>query len=638
MKKFILFLLLPFFVAEINTVKAEPFFAEIIPLNENVTPGENLILAVVINLESGWHSYWRNPGEAGEAINIIWTLPQGFSASEIKWPVPKRFVTAGFHELGYSQKAYLFTEIKIPENYDKKLIPIKANISFLLCGTECIPKNIDLSLDIKIGKKEKLNQEIAKVYETLPEMFPNEVFFLDKGNYLELYFPYNLDDKADFFSYQNEIVAKNKPTINKNTLILEKYKTSFNPLYVSGVLVEKEKNYEVFAKPLTNQKINLLFIVCLAFLGGLILNFMPCVLPLLSLKILGILNAEKEKIRKNSIAYACGILVSFLIIACLIVILKNAGMAIGWGFQMQNPVFVFFLVGLMMLLGLMFSGLFELGTSLVKFGSGKNGAFMSGVLAVLVSSPCVAPFMGTAMAYTLTASALVTLLIFATMAIGLASPFILLSLNTKWIKYIPKTGKWTKRLKEILAIPLYATSCWLVWILEKQTGYNGLCLAIALQLTIVIAVLGKRKSLFLIVAMLFLLGSFFLAENKNVKNIQKGLYITWQPYEQQKFQTLLEQGKPVFLKFSAAWCLTCLINEKIALDTPQTKKIFEQKNIVPISLDWTNKDNNITLLINKYGYNGVPLYIYYPKGKNSQFHVLPQLLTQSMLEKSLNEE
>lgn len=621
---------------------AEPFSAKLVPLKENALPDKPFTVAVVFNFESGWHSYWRNPGEAGEETRITFELPEGFKAGEINWPVPERFETAGFKEFGYTGKAYHFAQIIPPENYADSVIPIKAKVSLLLCGKECLPKEEELylSLPVKDGETESLNPELAEVYASLPIPYAGGVTFEDKGEVLELSFPEELSKDADFFPYQNEIVPEEKAHINGNVLTLAKYESSFSPAEVGGVLRMDGKSYEVLAKPFVVKegRFALLTALLLAFVGGLILNFMPCVLPLLSLKILGIVRAEKEKVRRNSVAYAAGVIASFLIIAGIITILKSVGTSLGWGFQMQNPQFVFFLIGLMMLLGLMLSGFLEAGASLVRFGAGRQGAFASGVLAVLLASPCVAPFMGTAMAYALTAAPETVFLVFGVMGFGLAFPFLLLSLHTGWVKYMPKSGLWSKRLQEFLALPLYATSVWLAWVLEKQMGAVGIYWALGLQTAIIAAVFMKRKYVALGAVIVFIAGLLFLTEGKAGKPDLQGKYVEWQQYSEQNLQAVRDEGKPVFLKFSAAWCLTCLVNEKLVLDTLETKELFERKNIVPMAADWSAKDAEVTKALNSYGYNGVPLYVYYPEGKNSAFRVLPQLLTGAMLLKAFDEE
>ncbi len=639
MGKIIFILAFCFAFTAIKEASAVPFTAEIAPQKEAVTAQEPFFIAVKFNLESGWHSYWRNPGEAGEATKITLTLPEGFKAGEILWAVPEAFTTAGFKEFGYSGEVYHFLKITPPAEYKEAVIPIKAKVSLLLCGSECVPKEQELNFFLPVGQNGNLNPDFQNAYQKLPKPLAEKVYFISKGDKPELIFPFDLSPDARFFPYQDEIDIGIKPEIKGNRLILTKQKASFLPVDISGVLVHKDKSYEIIAYPEAAEDFLGLFgILLLAFVGGLILNFMPCVLPLLSLKILGIMRTEKEKVRRNSIAYAGGILFSFLIIAILINSLKGAGTSLGWGFQMQNVGFVFFLVGLMMILGLMFSGLIEVGTSLIRFGSGRHGAFASGILAVLLASPCVAPFMGTAMAYTLTAPPQTSFLVFAFMGLGLAFPFLALSLHTGWVKYMPKSGLWTKRLQEFLAFPLYAASVWLAWVLEKQVGQEGLYWALGLQLAIIAAALVKKKSLSIAVLAVFIAGLVFLKDNPKENQVLGGEYIRWQPYSEEVLNTARNEGKPVFLKFSAAWCLTCLVNDKLVLDTEETEKLFAGKNILPLAADWSAKDDSVTEALNRYGYNGVPLYVYYPAGTNTAPVILPQLLTGSMLLKALDGE
>lgn len=382
------------------------------------------------------------------------------------------------------------------------------------------------------------------------------------------------------------------------------------------------------------------YMLLLALIGGMILNLMPCVFPVLSLKVLAFANDKDHSQAMHGLTYTAGVVISFILVASVLVSLQAAGEAIGWGFQLQSPWFVAALAYLFFVLGLSLSGAIELGAQWMNFGnkfasqSGYSGSFFTGILAAVVASPCTAPMMGTALGFAVTQPPIIAVSIFAVLGLGMALPVLLLSCSPRLLKKIPKPGKWMEQLKQILAFPLYATAVWLAWVVGKQTGVNGMamlllgCVLIALGLwfwTTSNRPLPKIIGIIIAVSALTLLTSPFFTTTSADKQSQN-----WQAYSPDQLQKLRDQGKPVFLNITADWCITCLANEKIALDTEPVQNALNKAGISYLKGDWTNHDASITALLKKHRRNGIPLYLLYPPD-GGEVKILPQLLTQSIL-------
>ena len=376
-----------------------------------------------------------------------------------------------------------------------------------------------------------------------------------------------------------------------------------------------------------------MFVLLLAFSGGLLLNLMPCVFPVISLKIFGLMKASEKAVRKNALFYTVGVVATFMTVAAAVLVVKSTGGLLGWGFQLQSPAFVLFMISLLLVLGLMFSGFiavpeFIKGTGA---GAGKNSALMSGVLAVLLAAPCVAPFMGTAVAYGLLASWQEAMLVFLFMGLGMAFPILILAFFRGWVRFMPKSGRWMRLVQEALAIPLYLSVAWLLWVLEKQTGPAGFSIAVAVQIFIIIAAFLRKK-----VVWYFALAGLIFALFMIKEDVQKDKDSFWQAYSEQALKENLASGKAVFLKFSADWCLTCLVNEKLVLDNSDVRELLIKYGAVPMEADWTARDEEILRALNGYGKNGVPLYVFYKKGQSMPI-ILPRIITKTDVEKAVKD-
>jgi thiol:disulfide interchange protein DsbD len=401
-----------------------------------------------------------------------------------------------------------------------------------------------------------------------------------------------------------------------------------------------------------------------AFAGGIILNLMPCVLPVLSIKILGFVEHsanDRREIITHGILFTAGVIISFWVLAGLLLILRAGGEQLGWGFQLQSPVFLMILSILLFVFGLNLFGVFEVGNSLTSIGSkvsgsGKASAFLSGVTATVLATPCTAPFMGSALGFALTQPAFTTILIFTSLGFGMAFPYMFLSIFPRWLKFLPKPGNWMNNLKQFMGFLLFATIIWLAWVLGIQSGSDSIIgLLIALLFAGVAAwiygkwanVIQKRSVRFIastIAIVLLICGTAaglnligdLPASNSASNNFNNGL--KWQNYTPQLVENLLNEGKPVFIDFTAAWCLSCQVNEKVALNNDSVISVFDNKNITAIKADWTNRDESITKALAKFGRNSVPLYVYYEKGNASQPVILPEILTPEIVINHINKQ
>ena len=532
--------------------------ASLVAETDGVSAVRPFMVAVKFDIAKGWHTYYKNPGETGEATEIKLFLPSGFIAGDILWQQPKVFDTVGFTEYGYSDEVYHFIRITPPKGFSGDEIKIAGQVSWLSCGFgECVPGEKQLELIVPVGEN---GVPVAGFAEAL--------------------------QKVEGFGSGNDF---------------------------------------------TNQSEELFFVLLLAFSGGLLLNLMPCVFPVISLKFFGLMKASEKAVRKNALFYTVGVVATFMAVAATVVAVKSAGGLLGWGFQLQSPAFVLFMISLLLVLGLMFSGFIAVPNFIKSAGAGKDGALMSGVLAVLLAAPCVAPFMGTAVAYGLLASPQEGLLVFLFMGVGMAFPILILALFRGWVRFIPKSGKWMKVVQEALAIPLYLSVVWLLWVLEKQTGPVGFSIAVAVQIFIIIAALLRKKAMWWFVPAVLILALVMIKEDA-----QKASGGFWQAYSEKALKENLANGKAVLLKFSADWCLTCLVNEKLVLDDLAVRELLIKYGVVPMEADWTTRDEGILKALNGYGKNGVPLYVFYKKGQSIPM-ILPRIITKTDVEKAVKD-
>lgn len=673
-----------------TTIYAQPVITEHVEVElvsevSSIKSGQQFWVALRFQHNPEWHTYWRNAGDAGLETRINWELPDGFSASEIQWPFPEVISSSDVTNYGYHGEVLLLTEITPPKEIETENVTIKANADWLVCKVICVPESAELSLSLPVRSTapsldEQWADKFAETRNTLPLKMHQWKLTAEKSDSSVIlsatkpkYVNYN-PGKIRFFPYTGGIFSNStEQVINKteNGFTLEIFYDELKieePEKLTGILVNdnglrgegSERAIEIDVQIgqtdggiITEKEGSGLWLaIVFAFMGGVILNLMPCVLPVLSIKILGFVEqsgSDKKKILEHGILFTVGVVVSFVALAGLLLIFRAGGEQLGWGFQLQFPVFLIILSVLLFLFGLSLFGVFEIGTSLTNVGSklelssGKFGAIMSGVAATVLATPCTAPFMGSALGFAITQPAFITLLVFTFLGLGMASPYLLLTIFPKWLKFIPKPGKWMETLKQFMGFLLMATIIWLAWVLGFQAGVDGLIgLMIALLFSGVAAwVYGKWGTLvnkgsvritavaigLVLVVSSTMLAFTFIDDNyssTSSKNSNAGLQ--WEEFSPQRLIELRNSNTPVFVDFTAAWCLSCQVNEKIALTPDEVVEKFKEKGIALLKADWTNRNEMITKVLAEFGRNSVPLYVLYD-GKSAEPGILPEILT-----------
>jgi len=660
-----------------------------------VAGGTPFTLAVHMKLKRGWHVYWRNPGDSGLPPEVTWALPAGFGTGAIRWPAPHRIPIATLMNYGYEDEVTLLVPVTPPPSLDPaEPVRIAGKLTYLVCETECVPGAADLALTLPVGKPTPDPANAAlfnRARAALPVAPVWPMRLSREGDRIRLDFATSglrADSikSAAYFPYGETALdnaAEQGLTVDDQGLHLSLTRGDDKtfPLSLPGVLTVEEDTGNgpirlAFAYgdepaqvpsaavappaaagappvPAADQP-TLLAAIGLALLGGLILNLMPCVFPVLSIKVLGLVRQSGEsrtRVRLHGLAYTAGVLASFLALAGLLIGLKGGGASLGWGFQLQSPPVVAGLAYLLVAVGLSLSGVFSLGGRFTGLGdglarrSGLPGSFFTGVLATLVATPCTAPFMGAAVGFALTQGPAVALAVFAALGLGLSLPFLALTLWPGAVRVLPRPGAWMETLKQALAFPVYATAAWLIWVLAQQVDARGLFAALIGVVLVGFAAwawersrgataLGERifqglAGLALIaVAML----GFGLAQQRAVPAAQAAAEGT-EPYSQARLDALRDARRPVFVNLTAAWCITCAVNETTSLSRPSVQAAMRAKGVTYLKGDWTNQNPEITRLLERHGRSGVPLYLLYAGGGDPT--ILPQILTEGTVLEAL---
>jgi thiol:disulfide interchange protein/DsbC/DsbD-like thiol-disulfide interchange protein len=678
-----IFLLLGCFQAQASSFEAATgqVKAQLVASVDAVRPGDEILVGVQQRIIPHWHTYWKNPGDSGLATRIDYELPAGATAGEIQWPTPERITTGPVTNYGYSNQVTLLSTLKVPDNIAAGgVFPVKAKVKWLVCEEECIPQEVDLALELPVVLPGADTGRGSPLIETaragLPVASPWPVSLAHRDNALVLkikglgqqsasigniwFFPddwgrvaHGADQPRHIAGDTVELQLKPGdaplPPGAKLAGVLAVTEDTGNGLVTRGYVVDVADSDTA---PKAESELVLASAMLLALLGGVILNLMPCVFPVLSIKALALIKHARHEPRQtklHGLAYTLGILASFLLLGVILIALKAGGAEIGWGFQFQSPLFVLAVAYLMFTVGLSLSGVFSIGSSVAGVGSklagrsGYSGSFFTGVLATVVATPCTAPFMGAAMGFALSQPPVVLLAVFLSLGLGLALPYLLLSNWPSLQRRLPKPGVWMDRLKQGMAFPMYAAAVWLVWVLAQQSGINSIVVALGGMVAIAFAAwlheitkysaktaqrTGLGFSALLLSAALF--GGYF-----GVQTPASAVAATsadaadrhWQPYTPARLKELRDQGKPVFINFTAAWCISCLVNEKVALSQDAVIDAFTRGGITYLKGDWTNRDPEITRILAEFGRSGVPLYLYYPAGNAARPAILPQILT-----------
>lgn len=650
----------------------------------SIAPGEPFTVAIKLSMKEHWHTYWRNPGDSGEPTQVSWKLPNGFVAGDLDWPAPSLIRVGPVASFGYEGDAMLLARVTPPRDLRSgTTVNLAADIAYIVCEKICIPGEASVSLLLPVserGTSSPGNAIFDAARSKVPQPSPWKATFSAEEKAITLSLREGVQGDAiraaQFFPYDNTLIDNAAQQVlrtdGKNTQIsIERSQIAKSiPQRIDGVLVLAEDvggttashAFVIEATPSGGRAageggMTLLYAVISALIAGVILNLMPCVFPVLSIKILHLTEHRAEtprRVRLHGIAYAIGVLACFAVLAGVLHGLRAAGAEIGWGFQLQSPLMVASLAFIMFAMGLSLSGILTIGTSLTRVGGsrllqqgGLSGSFFAGVLATVVATPCTAPFMGASIGFALTQPFVVGLAVFLALGLGLALPFLILAFVPSLQRLLPRPGRWMETLKQLLAFPLYATVAWLIWVLSFQVGSTGLLAALAGLVLIAFGAWAYSSSQGMSnvrgrvlqgVAAGSVIGAIALAvvigqSGPAGPGTEVVSSAGSEPFSDQKLKALLASGEPVFVNMTAAWCITCLVNERTALSTGAVREAFASKRVTYLKGDWTNRNPEITRLLEKFGRSGVPLYVLY-RGESEPV-LLPQILTQSLVLEAL---
>jgi len=651
-----------------------------------VAPGATFWVGLRQEIAPGWHTYWFNPGDSGEPARIEWELPAGFAAGEIAWPHPERIPVGPAMSYGYSREVLLPVLVTAPAQLAPGTpVPLRGRMSWIVCDKVCLPEEAVVALTLPAvagpaAPDARGAALIAKARQAVPTPAPWPASFTASPDTVTFTVaagglaPERIAE-AWFYPARWGLIdhaAPQRMRVDAGGLTLE---VARGPLPeaaaepMDGVLVLDERLEagtvrHAFALRVSPARggsgaLSLLRAAGLALAGGLILNLMPCVLPVLSVKALGLVRHGGEAggaVRRHGLVYTAGVLASLAALAGALLALRAGGEQIGWGFQLQSPGFVAALAYVFFAMALVLSGALAVGGRLTGLGAalaarpGYAGSFFTGALAVVAATPCTAPFMGTALGVALAQPWPVALAIFEALGLGLALPYLALTAVPAWRRFLPRPGPWMLRLQRLLALPLYATVAWLLWVLHQQAGRDGVA-AVAAGLALIAAgaalyraTCGARapwRSLATAAVAVLVLGaaaSAALAGAASPPRAAEAAGAGWEPFSPERLAALAGAGKPVFVNVTAAWCITCLVNERVALRSPAVAEAFARTGVVALKADWTRRDPTITAMLDSFGRSGVPLYVLYPsapageapgRAPRASPQILPQVLTEA---------
>ena len=654
---------------------------ELLAETQSIAAGRTFWVALRQEITPGWHTYWMNPGDAGEPPRIEWTLPAGFTAGEIQWPPPERIAAGPAMSYGYSREVVLPIAVTAPPGLAPgERVTLRGQASWIVCEKTCVPEEAVIALTLPVtattpARDPRGAPVIAAARRAVPAPSPWPVSFVATPERVTFAIAArDLDaqrvSEAWFYPARWGAIEHAAPQgwrIDDAGLTLE---VARGPLPeavagpLEGVLVVSERldsgvarqAFAVRAEPrAVGPGLSLLQAAVLALAGGLVLNLMPCVLPVLSVKALGLVrhaSGRRAALRAHGLAYTAGVLASFALVAGTLIGLRAGGQQVGWGFQLQSPVFVTLLAYVLFVMALNLSGVIVVGARWTGAGRalaarpGYAGSFFTGALATVAATPCTAPFMSAALGYAVTQPWTSALLVFEALGLGLALPYLLLTLVPAWQRLLPAPGSWMVRLEQLLAFPLYASAAWLVWVVSQQAGPSGVAAALAGLVLIAFAVWLHRISraagerwrrvatagvVALGVAAVGTAALDSLVDTRAAARAARADDGGWEPFSPQRLAELRAAGTPVFLNVTAAWCLTCLVNERVALRSAAVTDAFARKGVVRLKADWTTRDPAITRVLGSFGRSGVPFYLLYPPGAAGEPTVLPQILTEGVV-------
>ena len=635
-----------------TTVFAEPDFkaeANLLSSHTAIVPGETLYLALSLKPEKGWHTYWRNPGDSGAPTSVEWQLPKGVSLKQVYWEHPEKIDYGSLVNYGFHHESLLVYEFEIAKKLSKKELVFKAAAEWLICKDVCIPESLNFEKRVRVSEIPILSSDsnaITRVLESQPRHYPYEYSILPKDNRVvfELQHSNSKAVKSAYFFSGPSIFAsldeEQVLTKREGSIQLELPMYDAGTGEVEGVLELQfsDGSKEIFTLSnipeaiASGAPVSVISALLFAFLGGLILNLMPCVFPILSLKVLSIASnaiLSRKEVAQHALLYGAGVTIGLWALFAIITVLKASGEALGWGFHLQSPYFVGALIVLITYIGFYLLDIVPLPSvlySATSFAGSAQGssAFLTGLLAVVVATPCTAPFMAVAIGAAFSLPIIYGFLVFTALAFGFSAPFLILAIKPDLAQKLPKPGPWLDTLKEAMAFPMLLTVLWLLWVLYQQAGISSvllsLCLVFLLGFSGWLSTKIKAKAILWWLTILCCVATVTLFKPVSSVSIQeKGSSVA-------AIQAARAAGKSVFVDVTASWCITCQVNKKAVLQTEEIQRFFSENDIEFIVLDWTNKDDEITQYLESYGRNGVPLYVAYPNGEKGQ--ILPQILSE----------
>lgn len=673
--------------------------ASLVAETDGVAPGGTVTVALRLAIRDHWHTYWSYAGDSGEATTVAWTLPDGVTAGPLQFPYPHRIEVGPLVNFGYEGTVLHLTDITVPADAQPgQTLTLKADAVWLVCSDVCIPEDAALALDLKVvagtPSPSPLAAEFADARAKLPKPSPWPATFAVDGKSIAVSLA--SPDLAGagltsvvLFPREGGYIknaAKQTTTSNDGAVTVTSetgrhFSTPEKAAKVTSlpavfVITGADGQTDAFTVDATRGEkragavvpgaggqdatgvgpqdgVSVWTALGFALLGGLILNLMPCVFPVLSMKALSLAGKGSDlgAARIGGLAYTAGVVLSFVALAGMLIALRSAGEAIGWGFQLQSPAIVAALALLFLAIGLNLMGVFEIGGRLQNLGSGLargqgvTASFLTGVLAAVVAAPCTAPFMGAAVFTALTQPVPVALAIFGALGFGMALPYLILAYSPALIRRFPKPGPWMERLKQVLAFPMFASAAWLLWVLSIAAGSTGLALGLGAAILVGFGLWlwgltqrgegGWMARGFAGAAAAAVLGVLFVVPQTSGSATAAApgadtVGPKYEAYSPERLASLRQDGKAVFVNLTAAWCVTCLMNEEVALSSSRLATSFENSGIVYLKGDWTNRDPDITALLEQHGRAGVPLYLFYPAG-GGEPQILPQLLTEEIV-------
>jgi thiol:disulfide interchange protein/DsbC/DsbD-like thiol-disulfide interchange protein len=675
----------------------------------SVAPGETFHIALHQDIAPGWHTYWRNPGDSGLPTEIDLTLPEGWTTGEMVWPAPGAYSLGPLTNYGYSNAVTLPVPITVPADAQPGRIEFPAYASWLVCEDICVPEDAHLTLTIEVGdsRPDRAGASlIAAAFSAAPEPAGAVEAGLDRGpdSLILTLAGAPLDGGAEaianlaFFPFNASVIDHAAPQhvalehgearidMRPGRLTRQAVTEAYGGVITFDRMDGGETRrmaYTIEAQPGAQVSdlaaaaapsapasgtpasapdtpsaagsggspsgISFLQAALFALVGGLILNLMPCVFPVLSMKALTLVEKrgiERAEGRLLGLIFGAGVILTFLALGAVFLAVRAAGGEASWGMQLQSPGVVAGLALLMFLIGLNFLGVFEIGTSLQSVGSGvrdsgRRGAFFTGVLAVFVAAPCIAPFMAGALAYALTQPPHVALAVFGFLGIGLALPFVIVAFYPNLLAFLPRPGAWMIRLRQVLAFPMFGAAIWLVWVLAAQTGPNGVLWALIMLLMAGFAawafsMRGTSARVTAFAAAVLTAGLLYNAAiQPAVSAAPSAADARWADWSPEAVETARSEGRPVFVDFTAAWCVTCQVNKVGALSERQVVEHFAAHDVALFRADFTNRDRRIADTLAQHGAAGVPLYLMYPAGGGSP-DILPPLLTGTIVTRAVD--